>query len=403
MARASCWTSWRGKGCAATRARRHVSVGIPQVWFSTVVCTTTKGSQLSPLPHTHTTTTTTRIPPHPHRPAAAVQLVVTCEVCRRPATKECWTCGMQICEFCTLKRHWKVPESPTHAASSCLVTLPPPHTWTQFITCDLLLPPRCLQGTFPLHWPLVNSDHMRERLAKRELERKRVEDADRLQLEDPNFRRGEGERARGEGGLRSADSYGAACIANRVAHHCSPPPMLPLPPLSLPLPALQERGRAARHPRLSRGGGRGGADAARRRPRRRRTPVPVRPAPRPLLPVGTDRSDRVPGLPRAHGCGGGEQRSAVQCRAVLCGWREEGAWQISPCASIPHHAAGYEDRELVVECSQRGLLLQSEASPPIIDRLFDHGVDASRPVETFRRVEGLSSHCPMPARLGNGC
>jgi hypothetical protein len=36
------------------------------------------------------------------------QLVVTCEVCRRPATKECWTCKMQICEFCTLKRHWKV-------------------------------------------------------------------------------------------------------------------------------------------------------------------------------------------------------------------------------------------------------------------------------------------------------
>ena len=36
------------------------------------------------------------------------QLVVTCEVCRRPATKECWTCGMKICEFCTLKRHWKV-------------------------------------------------------------------------------------------------------------------------------------------------------------------------------------------------------------------------------------------------------------------------------------------------------
>lgn len=38
----------------------------------------------------------------------ATQLVVTCEVCRRPATKECWTCSMQICEFCTLKQHWKV-------------------------------------------------------------------------------------------------------------------------------------------------------------------------------------------------------------------------------------------------------------------------------------------------------
>lgn len=36
------------------------------------------------------------------------QLVVTCEVCRRPASKECWTCGMKICDFCTLKRHWKV-------------------------------------------------------------------------------------------------------------------------------------------------------------------------------------------------------------------------------------------------------------------------------------------------------
>ena len=36
------------------------------------------------------------------------QLVVLCEVCMRPATKECWTCGMKICDFCTLKRHWKV-------------------------------------------------------------------------------------------------------------------------------------------------------------------------------------------------------------------------------------------------------------------------------------------------------
>ena len=39
---------------------------------------------------------------------ARTQLVVLCEVCMRPATKECWTCGMKICDFCTLKRHWKV-------------------------------------------------------------------------------------------------------------------------------------------------------------------------------------------------------------------------------------------------------------------------------------------------------
>lgn len=31
---------------------------------------------------------------------------------------------------------------------------------------------------------------MRERLARKELEKKRVEDAQRLQLEDPNFRQG---------------------------------------------------------------------------------------------------------------------------------------------------------------------------------------------------------------------
>ncbi|KAK9810351.1 hypothetical protein WJX72_009272 [[Myrmecia] bisecta] len=80
----------------------------------------------------------------------ATQLVVTCEVCRRPSTKQCWTCGMAICDFCTLKRHWK--------------------------------------DNFPLHWPLINSDHMRTRLAKRELEKKKIEDAHRLALEDPNFR-----------------------------------------------------------------------------------------------------------------------------------------------------------------------------------------------------------------------
>lgn len=37
-----------------------------------------------------------------------------------------------------------------------------------------------------------------------------------------------------------------------------------------------------------------------------------------------------------------------------------------------------------MECSQRGLLVQSQGSPPLIDRLFDHSVDHSRAVETFR-------------------
>ena len=48
------------------------------------------------------------------------QLVVTCEVCGRPSTKDCWTCGMRICDFCTLKRHWKARRhgAAAHAARS---------------------------------------------------------------------------------------------------------------------------------------------------------------------------------------------------------------------------------------------------------------------------------------------
>ena len=79
------------------------------------------------------------------------QLVVLCEVCGRPGTKECWTCGLIFCDFCTRKQHWK--------------------------------------GKWPLHWPLVNTPgRMVEELGKRELEQKRIEDAKQMLLEDPNYR-----------------------------------------------------------------------------------------------------------------------------------------------------------------------------------------------------------------------
>ena len=39
---------------------------------------------------------------------ARTQLVVTCELCRRPATKSCWVCSAAICEFCTRRQHAKV-------------------------------------------------------------------------------------------------------------------------------------------------------------------------------------------------------------------------------------------------------------------------------------------------------
>ncbi|KAI3436650.1 hypothetical protein D9Q98_006066 [Chlorella vulgaris] len=177
----------------------------------------------------------------------ATQLVVTCEVCRRPATKECWTCGMQICEFCTLKRHWK--------------------------------------DSFPLHWPLVNSEHMKDKLGQRELEKKKVEDANRLQLEDPNFRT--------EAELQEVRAFKEAAQA--------------------------------------------------------------------LL----KREDR---------------KTAYDLRlARYYMWAQTSATVFLACL-VP---TGYEDRELVIECQGRELLVQSEDSPPLIERWLDQAVDTSRPIETF--------------------
>ena len=80
---------------------------------------------------------------------AATQLVVVCEVCRRPSNRRCAICGMAMCDFCGLKRHWK--------------------------------------GEFGLHWPIFNKDGTKQR-ARAELERKKEEDARRRLLEDPNHR-----------------------------------------------------------------------------------------------------------------------------------------------------------------------------------------------------------------------
>lgn len=177
------------------------------------------------------------------------QLVVTCEVCRRPATKQCWTCQMHICEFCTLKRHWK--------------------------------------DGIALHWPLINSDHMRERLAKRELEKKRVDDAKRLALEDPNHR--------SERELHNIRSFKEAAYE------------------------LLEMGNA------------------------RKTTYDLRVA-RFYMWAQTDASI---------------------CIACM----------------VP---TGYGDRELVVDCTGMGLLVQSEGSPAVIDRLLAYHVDLSQSIEVLR-------------------
>lgn len=117
------------------------------------------------------------------------QLIVTCEVCRRPSNKECWTCGMKICDFCTLKRHWKVQAPPlTSSRSPCSI-----RTATISRT-PLSLNELGLQGAIGLHWPLINSDSLRESLGKRQLEEKKKDDARRCLPPPPAPPRYQGNR-----------------------------------------------------------------------------------------------------------------------------------------------------------------------------------------------------------------
>lgn len=53
-------------------------------------------------------------------------------------------------------------------------------------------------------------------------------------------------------------------------------------------------------------------------------------------------------------------------------------------AVLVSRPAGYADRELVIECGMTRLLVQSEDSPPLIDRLFAHDIDCGRPIESFK-------------------
>lgn len=181
----------------------------------------------------------------------ATQLVVTCEVCGRPATKECWTCKMQICEFCTLKRHWK--------------------------------------DGYPLHWPLINSDHMREKLAKRELENKKKEDARLTAQRDPNYRT--------ESELQDIRSFKES--AYEILN-------------------LENR------------------------------------------------------------------RSRYDLRiAKFFMWAQTPSKVFIAC-KVP---TGYEDRELVIECTGDHLLIQSEDSPPIIDRYLSEPIDTNEPIESIKTAD----------------
>ncbi|KAG2428862.1 hypothetical protein HYH02_014273 [Chlamydomonas schloesseri] len=82
---------------------------------------------------------------------AGCQLVVTCELCGRPATRACSLCGLDFCSFCARRQHWR--------------------------------------GVHGLHWPVVlAAGSLAEALGRRELEAKRLEDDARLLSADPHHR-----------------------------------------------------------------------------------------------------------------------------------------------------------------------------------------------------------------------
>ncbi|KAG2424123.1 hypothetical protein HXX76_014797 [Chlamydomonas incerta] len=82
---------------------------------------------------------------------ASCQLVVTCEMCGRPATRACSLCGLDFCSFCARRQHWR--------------------------------------GVHGLHWPVVlAAGSLVEALGRCELEAKRLEDDARLLAADPHHR-----------------------------------------------------------------------------------------------------------------------------------------------------------------------------------------------------------------------
>lgn len=176
------------------------------------------------------------------------QLVLVCEVCGRPSNKECYVCTARFCDFCERKRHWK--------------------------------------GRFGLHWPVVNVPCVRDEVAKKQLEAKRVEDAKRLALEDPNFR--------DEWQLKEIRAFKEA----------------------------------------------GAEQAARSNAK-------------------THYDLRV---------------------AKLYMWAQTSSY-VYLAVFVP---TGYQDRQLHVEISPAGLLVQPEDSPPVIDRAFAYGIATDRPTDSFK-------------------
>lgn len=249
------------------------------------------------------------------------QLVVTCESCGRPATKDCYACGAPFCDFCSRTPHWRPGVA--------------------------------------LHWPVVQSKGLQERLGRREMEEKRLEDDARAQRKDPNFR-----------SARELDEIRA--FRREAARE------------------------AAKGAEILRSG------------------LAVASSVTETVAVGED------GLPRAIGAaaagdGGGPAKGAAAPTAAASAAPRAVARTEQPSASLTKYylwaqtpyevvlaaylPAGFRDRALVAEPSAVGLLLQSEGAPPLVDRPWGGAVDPSRPIETFATEDGRFFLAYVPKRV----
>ena len=191
--RTSCWTSWTARACSATRSPRHAAqfgprpawgVGVHCCWLYGREAWLAPGARHLP-PHASTRARAAGgdvrgVPPPRHQGLLDVRHGHL-RVLHPQAPLE----GVQAAGWVEgwFERPSRAFPSPAQlrllARSGVTAARAPPPPSPR---------PPARQGDTPLHWPLVNSDHMQERLGRRELERKRVDDARVLELQDPNHR-----------------------------------------------------------------------------------------------------------------------------------------------------------------------------------------------------------------------
>lgn len=238
------------------------------------------------------------------------QLVVTCESCGRPATKDCYACGAPFCDFCARTPHWR--------------------------------------PGIALHWPVVKSRGLQERLGRREMEEKRLEDDAKAQRKDANFRTAreleEIRSFRREAAREAAAAKGAPeILASGMTTEAVTETVL-------------------------------GRDGTAR-------------AAGPSGGLKTTAKSSFVSPPRT-------LQPSPSLTKYYC-WAQT-PYEIVLAAYLP---AGFRDRALVAEPSVAGLLLQSEGAPPLVDRPWGGAVDPSRAIETFATEDGRFFLAYVPKRV----